>query len=84
MDIIKKFTKPGDLVMDHFFGTFSVVTACMLLPDHRIFDGFDNDEICLEYSKKTLLALLARQLLKPNSDIDDEGHYRLYVTVLLR
>lgn len=35
MGIIENFTKPGDLVVGPFAGTFSVVMVCMILPKYR-------------------------------------------------
>lgn len=84
MDIIEKFTKPGDLVVDPCAGTFSVAMACMLMPKHRKFVGCDKDDSCLENSMTSLVALFARQILNPNSDIDGTDHDKVHAKVLLR
>ena len=68
-DIIEKFSKPGDLVVDPCSGTFSVAKACLLLPKHRRFVGCDLDPACLQHTEDRLIELFARQLLNPRSDI---------------
>ncbi|MEM1002550.1 MAG: DNA methyltransferase, partial [Bacteroidota bacterium] len=68
-NLIEKFSKPGDLVVDCFSGTFSVAKACFLLSKHRRFIGCDKDPVCLERTEDKLIEIFARQLLNPRSDI---------------
>lgn len=84
MDIIDKLTKPFDLVVNPCAGTFSVGMECMLLPKHRIIDGCDKDDSCLDHSTSPLVALLDRYFLNPNSDVDSTDNDRLHDIVLLR
>lgn len=44
MDIIERMTEPVELVVDIAAGKFPGMKACMQLPQHRRFDGCNNDE----------------------------------------
>ena len=46
-ELICKYSKGGDIVVDMFGGTFSTAKACLELPEHRIFVGCDNDSSCV-------------------------------------
>jgi len=70
MDIISKFTKPGDIVVDMFSGTFPTAKACMKLDKHRRFVGCDLDYKCIKFSMESLVRTYAEQLLNPSSDIE--------------
>lgn len=83
IDIIDKFTKPDDLVVDPCAGSLSIGMACILLSKYGIVIGCGNDDSCLDNSTTPIFALFSRQLLNPNSVIDVTDHDRLHATVLI-
>lgn len=52
MEILERFSKDGDLVLDCFAGTASCALACLQL--HRKFTGCEKDQICYELAAKRL------------------------------
>ena len=85
-DIVSKFSKPGDLVMDPFSGTCSTAKACLSLNKHRRFVGCELDENCLKQSIEGVLKVFAEQVLSDTSDIHGspelENDCNLYVRYL--
>lgn len=69
-DIIHKFTKLGNPVVDAFSGTFSVVNPCMLLHKPRITIACDMYAICMTEARPQLILLDTRQVLSRKSDSD--------------
>ena len=68
-DVIRKFTQPGDLVMDLFSGTAATAKACLSLDEHRRFVGCDIDGDCVNASMDSVLDVFAAQAINPASDI---------------
>lgn len=54
-DIVKKYTKPGNLVVDACAGTFCVANGFMLLPKHRSFTGCKVDVSCMTKRRLQLI-----------------------------
>lgn len=84
INIIYKFTKSVDFVVDPFKSTCSVEMACMSLPEHKKVVVSDKDNSCLDHSINLLVALFSPQILNPNSDSDGRDHERLHAMKLLR
>lgn len=75
-DIVQKFSKPGNLVVDASAGTFSVATACTVLLKHRKVIGCGVDPGCMTEAMLQLILLYARQVLSTESKIDGKGEVR--------
>ena len=55
-ELIKKFSRKGELVLDPFSNTFTVFKACMLLGEHRKCIGGSSVEItCVFFDSDTFL-----------------------------
>ena len=59
MELIERFSQPGDQVVDLCAGTFSTGLACLLLPQYRSFVGCDNDLACVQVAKSHVYGRLA-------------------------
>lgn len=68
-----KFTLLGGLVLYCCAGTFSVVKACMLLPQCRQFAECDLDSECVASRLPQFSLVFARQVLNKRSDIARGG-----------
>lgn len=67
--IVKKFTKPGELVIYPCAGTFSTSHAFMLLAEHRCcVGGGDDSEPCI-VAKPPVVLTFATQVLSKYSDV---------------
>lgn len=75
-DIVQKLRRSENLVVNACYGTFSVSTACMLLPKHRRFIGCEGDSSRLSEAMPQLGLLYARQALTNESNIDGKGQVR--------
>lgn len=75
-DIIRKFTKPGMLVVDTFAGTLSVAKACLSLEEHRKAVLCDKDPDVIRDSFESLVAVFASQVLNVISDIVEPEEVR--------
>ena len=64
-ELISRFSKKGDIVVDPFGGTFSTAIACFSLPEHRKFVGCEKDTVCFElaqiYVVKKFAATIAQK-----------------------
>ena len=69
MDLVQKFSKPGDIVVDLFSGTYSTFHACLLCDEPRRFYGCDLDESTLDLCEERILESYARQLLNVKSKL---------------
>lgn len=64
MELISRFSKPGDIVVDLFSGTFSTAAACIDLPGPRSFVGCEMDEEACELGKRiSVIPALTRRIL---------------------
>ena len=64
MELISRFTKPSDIVVDLFGGTFSTATACLELPQPRKFMGCEMDEEAYELGRRqSVIPVLIRRIL---------------------
>ena len=66
---IKKFTKPGDTVLDCCAGTASTLFACMSLQKHRKVIGTEIDSNATIAVEDDLLRCYAQQILNGKSDL---------------
>ena len=69
MEMVAKFSGPGDMVYDPNGGTFATAKACLNLHKHRKFFGCDFDERCVEIAILRVLQTFVKQLTSPLSDI---------------
>lgn len=70
MDLVSKFTKPGELVVDNCTGTSATAKPCMLLPQHRRFVGCAKDSDCFQEVLPSVVEVFPRQIKGTNSDIE--------------
>lgn len=75
-DIVKKGTKPGNLVMNAFAGTISFAMTCTLLPKHGRLLGCDVDPSCVAEEIPQWILLYARQVLRQASNSDEKEEAR--------
>ena len=59
IELIERFSQPGDQVVDFCAGMFSTDLACLLLPKYRSFVGCDNDLACVQVAKSRVYGRLA-------------------------
>lgn len=71
MDDVSKFSEPGELVMDRFWGTFATGKAYMMLAKHRVFVRCEKDSECFQPALPSLVEMYARQVLNPELGIED-------------
>lgn len=71
-DIVRKVTKPGNLVVGSCAGTFPVVKSYMLFHKHKTFIGYDVDPRCMNDTSLQLILLYGRELSRKESDIGGE------------
>lgn len=64
-EIICRLSKPGDLVVDMFGGTFSTAVACMKIPNEqlRVFVGCELDKNCFPEADNWCVEEFSRTLL---------------------
>jgi len=70
MELISRFTQPGDIVCDFVAGTFSTSTACFMLPKHRIFIGCEKDADCFKIADEKVINRFAEFVTDPTSVTD--------------
>lgn len=75
-DLVGKFTRGRDVVMDFCTGTYPTAKTSMLLDQHRKFVGCDLDSDLLMAAKPDLLLTFALQVLNPKSDITGDEEVR--------
>lgn len=66
-DLVVKFTKLDELVVDCFSCTFILTKALLLFHKNHLFVGLYMDQACFEGSKERIILIYARQLLNPES-----------------
>ena len=68
-EIICRYTKPGDIIVDFFAGTFSTAVAAMSLPQHRTFIGTELDKACYDVAVDSMCRRIAVYLASRQTDI---------------
>ena len=68
-ELISRFSKPRDLVVDLFGGTFSTAVACFTIPQHRRFAGCEPDESCFKVAEENTVFRFATAIFDKSSDI---------------
>lgn len=68
--LVRKWTNPGDLVMDCFAGTFSTAKACFDLDHHRRFIGCEKDSHCYDLSLPALKERFCKKMVSGSSNIN--------------
>lgn len=66
MELLHRFSQPGDIVMDFFGGTFSTAAAC--LRSNRRFIGCEKDPRCFEYARAQTIHTFAALVAQGSSD----------------
>lgn len=74
--IVRKFPKPGNLVVDTRDVIFSVGKACMLLPKQIRFIGCEFNPSCVTEAIAKLIVIYAEQVFSKESDIDGRKETR--------
>lgn len=72
MELIERYTSPGDIVVDLFSRTFATAVACVSLPKHRVFVGCESNEASFEVGRKRVLEAFAESLARKTSGSDPE------------
>ena len=68
-ELICRFTRPGDTVVDLFSGTFSTAMACLSIPQHRKFIGCESDDACFSHAQHHVLIAVARAIEEGHTDM---------------
>jgi len=68
-EIICRFSKPGDIVLDFFAGTYSTAVAALTLPKHRKFVGCENDKYCHDVASREVYRRFALYIRHGETDI---------------
>lgn len=69
MELMSRFSQPGDIVVDLFSGTFSAALAAMLIPEHRLFVGCELESFCVQEASNNLYKRLAGIIHRKESDL---------------
>lgn len=72
-DIVEKFPKPGELVVDIFSSIFVTDKACLALSQNRCFVVCKIGAICFAARVEALVEMNARQVLNGKSNIQLSG-----------
>lgn len=62
-EVVEKFSRRGDLVMDYLAGTSATSKSCMLLLQNRRFVLFDVDPLLLDRSFQDTIRTFAKFVL---------------------
>ena len=81
-ELIMRYTKPGDIVMDMYAGTFSVALACLTLPQHRVFVGCELDTWCFDHAMNALVTRWAAQRYEVANNMTIPANMRAHLEVL--
>ena len=78
-ELVGRYTKPGDIVVDCFAGTLVAAKACLQMEKHRIFIGCDRDSQCVEDAMPFLLKVFLDEARNSKSDLSlsQEEHISL-------
>lgn len=68
-DIITKFTKTIELIVDLCAGTFSAASACLMLAKQRCFVGWDVESAVVEDTNPAVVLTYDSKFLKDGSYI---------------
>ncbi len=75
-ELVSRYSRPGDIVMDPFAGTFTTAEACLTLSNPRRFVGGDVDEDCVFHGEKrclrAFLHVIKRKGSHPPFQLSDE------------
>ena len=73
MELISRFSRPGDVVVDLFAGTFSTAAACLELPKPRVFAGCELDDEAVQLGKRhSIIPVLVRRIQEGGISCSDE------------
>lgn len=72
MELISRFSNPGDIVIDLFGGTFSCANACMSLKQPRRFAGCEKDSECFRIAQDNVLRYFAQGAVENKSAFNME------------
>lgn len=67
-DLIRKFSKPGEQVVDLFFGMFRAASVCLKLLQYRRFVGCKTYSECFASGTEAQVETYAKQVLNEMSD----------------
>lgn len=68
-ELVCRYSRPGDMVVDFFSGTFSTAVAAITLPEHRIFIGTELDKACYDIAVDSMCRRVAVHLATNRTDI---------------
>lgn len=68
-DLLRKYTRPENVVLDFCARTCSAAKACMLPDQHKKFVGCDVDSELLNAADKDLVVMFLAQVLSSTLDI---------------
>lgn len=73
-NILKKFTTPGNLVVEAFAEVISVSNAYLLFPKQCRLTEYEVDPSCVTEVKPQLILINIKQVLREKLDIDGDEH----------
>lgn len=62
-DVVKKFSKAAQPILDLCAGTSGTASACMMVTKHRRFVGCENDATCYAASMASIVEAPARKII---------------------
>ena len=81
MELVQRYSKPGDIVADFFVGTCTSAVACISLLDHRKFVGCDADSAAVSYGRirvlNTFIANAARGRVPSAIQVNDDLYAKI-------
>ena len=83
-ELISRYSKSGDIVVDFFAGTFSTAVAAASLPEHRVFIGTELDKGCFDVAVDVMIRRIAVYLASNSNDIPIPRQVRPALQLLQR
>ena len=72
-ELISRFSKKGDIVVDPFGGTSSTAMACFTLPEHQKFVGCEKDTVCFELAQNYVVKWFAAAISQKKTSLEVKG-----------
>lgn len=69
MDLVFKFRKARELVLNTCGGTAAITKECLQLPGHHRFAGFEKRSACFQDALSSLVVACPKRVSIPESDI---------------
>ena len=83
-ELIHMFTKPGDVVVDLFAGTFAVSKACVMSGQPLMFVGYDADDLCVKKARSEVMRWFIQSVLREQNPIPATTEERTWARIVLK